>query len=173
MSCIKIKISGCAASILCHVLSCQISDFSPDIQNSSHDISDTHFVLAEGNIVEWCFVFCFFRLKGICGTTVMTRKKSMPRWRSCGGNVIKRLNHWANKLWSFLSTIRPPASGNVSNPASLFRPWIPPEHIRVKRLNAEMIWSPSTCQTLFCSSSLSLLAFLWTRCCFTGKSSAT
>lgn len=36
---------------------------------------------------------------------------------------------------------------------SSFRPWIPPEHIRVKPLNEDVIWTLSKCQAfIFCSS---------------------
>lgn len=51
-------------------------------------------------------------------------------------------------------------SGQCYKTCFSFRPWIPPEHIRVKRLDAEMIWTPSTRQAFVCCSSLILLSVL-------------
>lgn len=51
-------------------------------------------------------------------TSCKTFVASKSRWCSCRENVIRSWNCWDNRLRS-LFTIQPPASGVVSNPASL------------------------------------------------------
>lgn len=54
-------------------------------------------------------------------STNVMEKKQTSRWCRFEENVIRRLNHWDNRLWSSRSTIQPPACGEPFKSPRLFQ----------------------------------------------------